>query len=47
MKLVGEVDYAVERYNRLIEEKKKERDEILRNKLKPKGQLLLNKNNDS
>ncbi|XP_051166292.1 39S ribosomal protein L52, mitochondrial [Leptopilina boulardi] len=47
VKLVGEVDYAVERYNRLIEEKKKERDEILRNKLKPKGQLLLNKNNDS
>ncbi|XP_043474220.1 39S ribosomal protein L52, mitochondrial [Leptopilina heterotoma] len=44
VKLVGEVDYAVERYYRLIEEKKQERDEILRNKLKPKGQLLLNKN---
>lgn len=37
------MDFAVERYNRLIEEKKRERDEILRNKLKPKGDLLLQK----
>jgi len=41
---VSEVDYAVERHARLEEEKKQERQQILDNKLKPKGNLLLEAN---
>ncbi|XP_012058368.1 PREDICTED: 39S ribosomal protein L52, mitochondrial [Atta cephalotes] len=41
IKLVGEVDFAVERHARMQEKKKEERQEILNNKLKPKGDLLL------
>jgi hypothetical protein len=38
---VSEVDYAVERHTQLQEKKKQERQQILDNKLKPKGNLLL------
>ncbi|KYN34415.1 39S ribosomal protein L52, mitochondrial, partial [Trachymyrmex septentrionalis] len=41
VKLVREVDFAVERHARIQEKKKEERQEILNNKLKPKGDLLL------
>ncbi|KYN05655.1 PREDICTED: 39S ribosomal protein L52, mitochondrial [Cyphomyrmex costatus] len=41
IKLVGEVDFAVERHARMQEKKKEEREGILKNKLKPKGDLLL------
>ncbi|KYQ58064.1 39S ribosomal protein L52, mitochondrial [Trachymyrmex zeteki] len=41
IKLVGEVDFAVENHARMQEKKKEERQEILNNKLKPKGDLLL------
>ncbi|XP_043500224.1 39S ribosomal protein L52, mitochondrial [Polistes fuscatus] len=40
-KLVGEIDYAVERHKRLQQEKEEERQKILDSKLKPKGDLLL------
>ncbi|KAI4479387.1 hypothetical protein M0804_011172 [Polistes exclamans] len=40
-KLVGEIDYAVERHKRLQQEKEEERQRILDSKLKPKGDLLL------
>lgn len=43
IKLAGEVDYAVERHARLQEKEKEERQKILNNKLKPKGDLLLQK----
>lgn len=43
IKLAGEIDYAVERYARLQEKKEQERQQILNNKLKPKGDLLLQK----
>jgi len=46
IQLVGEVDYAVERHARLQEQKKQERQQILDNKLKPKGDLLLQKQAD-
>nr|XP_033324000.1 39S ribosomal protein L52, mitochondrial [Megalopta genalis] len=43
-KLVGEVDYAVERHSKLLKEKEERKQEILNRKLKPKGQLLLTDN---
>jgi len=47
VKLVGEIDYAVERHARLQEKEKEERQKILNNKLKPKGNLLLQKREDT
>ncbi|XP_077274560.1 mitochondrial ribosomal protein L52 [Temnothorax americanus] len=47
IKLVGEVDYAVERHARLQKEKERETQQILDNKLKPKGDLLLQKQADT
>ena len=47
VRLVGEVDHAVERYNRLIKEKQEEQRRIVSSKLKAKGELLLEKNKDS
>ncbi|XP_012532791.1 39S ribosomal protein L52, mitochondrial [Monomorium pharaonis] len=47
IKLVGEIDFAVERHARLQEEKKQERQKILDNKLKPKGDLLVQKQTDT
>ncbi|XP_071573613.1 large ribosomal subunit protein mL52 [Temnothorax nylanderi] len=47
IKLVGEVDYAVERHARLQKEKEQETQQILDNKLKPKGDLLLQKQADT
>lgn len=44
IQLVEEVDYAVERHANLLEERKQNRQQILDNKLKPKGNLLLEKN---
>ncbi|XP_011163169.1 39S ribosomal protein L52, mitochondrial [Solenopsis invicta] len=44
--LVGEMDYAVERHAKLQEKKKQRRQKILDNKLKPKGELLLQKQAD-
>ncbi|EGI61563.1 PREDICTED: 39S ribosomal protein L52, mitochondrial [Acromyrmex echinatior] len=41
IKLVGEVDFAVERHTRMQEKEKEKRQTILNNKLKPKGDLLL------
>ncbi|KYN20730.1 PREDICTED: 39S ribosomal protein L52, mitochondrial [Trachymyrmex cornetzi] len=41
IKLVGEIDFAVDRHARMQEKEKEERQEILNNKLKPKGDLLL------
>jgi len=46
IKLVGEIDYAVERHAKLQEKEKQERQQILDNKLKPKGDLLLQKQAD-
>jgi len=43
MKLSKEVDFAVERYHKLKEAEKEGRATILRNKLKPKGEKLLEK----
>lgn len=37
------MDYAVERHANLLEERKQKRQQILDNKLKPKGDLLLEK----
>lgn len=47
VRLVGEVDYAVERYNRLIKEKQEEQRRIINSKLKAKGELLLDQKKDS
>lgn len=41
IKLVGEIDYAVERHANLIKEKKAQEQKILESRLKPKGQLLV------
>ncbi|XP_014488844.1 PREDICTED: 39S ribosomal protein L52, mitochondrial [Dinoponera quadriceps] len=41
IELVKEVDFAVERHAKMQEEKMRSRQEILNNKLKPKGDLLL------
>ncbi|XP_076750026.1 mitochondrial ribosomal protein L52 [Xylocopa sonorina] len=41
VKLVGEVDYAVERHARLTKEQEEQRKQILDSKLKPKGQKLI------
>nr|XP_012215919.1 PREDICTED: 39S ribosomal protein L52, mitochondrial [Linepithema humile] len=41
IKLVGEVDHAVERHAKLQKENEQRRQQILDNKLKPKGDLLL------
>ncbi|KAG5321776.1 RM52 protein, partial [Acromyrmex heyeri] len=41
IKLVGEVDFAVERHTKMQEKEKEKRQKILNNKLKPKGDLLL------
>ncbi|XP_065082510.1 large ribosomal subunit protein mL52 [Ochlerotatus camptorhynchus] len=38
-----EMDFALERYNKLQEEKQMEKKSILQSKLKPKGHLLLHK----
>lgn len=38
-----EMDFALERYNKLQEEKQREKKSILESKLKPKGHLLLHK----
>ncbi|XP_006622204.1 39S ribosomal protein L52, mitochondrial [Apis dorsata] len=44
IKLVGEIDYAVERHANLIKEKKAQEQKILESRLKPKGQLsIINK----
>ncbi|XP_078052743.1 mitochondrial ribosomal protein L52 [Augochlora pura] len=43
-KLVGEVDYAVERHKYLLKKKEEKRQKILDSKLKPKGQLLITDN---
>ncbi|KAG8041236.1 hypothetical protein G9C98_002224 [Cotesia typhae] len=40
-KLASEVDYAVERYNRIQSEISEKKKSIIDNKLKPKGQQLL------
>ncbi|XP_033210553.1 39S ribosomal protein L52, mitochondrial [Belonocnema kinseyi] len=47
VRLVGEVDYAVERYDRLIKEKQEEQRRIIDSKLKAKGELLLAQKKDS
>ncbi|XP_072758515.1 large ribosomal subunit protein mL52 [Anoplolepis gracilipes] len=46
VKLVGEIDYAVERHAKRQEKETQRRQEILNNKLKPKGDLLLKKQTD-
>lgn len=42
IKLVDEIDYAVERHANLIKEKKIQEQKILESRLKPKGQLSIN-----
>ncbi|XP_015595224.1 39S ribosomal protein L52, mitochondrial [Cephus cinctus] len=42
-KLISEVDYAVERHNKKQKEMEERRNSIISNKLKPKGDLLLEK----
>ncbi|XP_016910366.1 large ribosomal subunit protein mL52 [Apis cerana] len=42
VKLVGEIDYAVERHANLIKEKEVQEQKILESRLKPKGQLSIN-----
>lgn len=39
IKLVGEIDFAVERHNRLLKEKEEQEQKILDSQLKPKGVL--------
>ncbi|XP_066254229.1 large ribosomal subunit protein mL52 [Euwallacea similis] len=39
--LSNEIDFAVERYNRIQEEEKSKKEKILASKLKPKGATLL------
>ncbi|KAM0737128.1 Large ribosomal subunit protein mL52 [Formica fusca] len=46
IKLVAEIDYAVERHAKMQEEEKQRRQQILDNKLKPKGDLLFKKQMD-
>ncbi|KAL6420482.1 hypothetical protein ACFW04_014466 [Cataglyphis niger] len=46
IKLVGEIDYAVERHANLQKEEKQRKQQILDFKLKPKGDLLLQKQTD-
>ncbi|KAL0102355.1 hypothetical protein PUN28_018700 [Cardiocondyla obscurior] len=41
VKLVKEIDFAVERHAKLKEQEKQERQQILDSKLKPKGDVLL------
>ena len=41
LQLIGEIDHAVDRHARLMKEEKDKKDQILANKLKPKGQQLL------
>ncbi|XP_076176808.1 mitochondrial ribosomal protein L52 [Ptiloglossa arizonensis] len=41
LKLVGEIDYAVEKHAKLLKQKEETKQQILDGKLKPKGQLLL------
>lgn len=40
---MGEIDFAVERHANMQEEEKQRRQKILDSKLKPKGDLLLQK----
>lgn len=46
VQLVGEVDHAVERYDALQKKKQEEREQILANKLKPKGDHLYEEESD-
>lgn len=41
LQLIGEIDHAVDSHARLMKEEKDKKDQILANKLKPKGQQLL------
>lgn len=41
IKLVSEVDFAVERYAKLLKEKEEQKQQILDSKLKPKGEKLI------
>jgi large subunit ribosomal protein L52 len=41
--MIGEVDYAVERHNRLQQAKVDEKQKLLSTKLIPKGHLMLKK----
>lgn len=43
IELTREVDFAVERHKMLLEQKDRAQEEMLRNKLQPKGMLLLKK----
>lgn len=43
IKLVGEIDHAVEKHAKLQKENEQRRQQILDSKLKPKGHLLLKK----
>ncbi|KAF5280224.1 hypothetical protein FQA39_LY05358 [Lamprigera yunnana] len=43
IKLTGEVDFAVERHKQLLIDEEQRKENILANKLKPKGLLLLKK----
>ncbi|XP_044269818.1 39S ribosomal protein L52, mitochondrial [Tribolium madens] len=43
IKLAGEIDFAVERHNKLTQEENNRKQKILDNKLKPKGVELLKK----
>ena len=47
VKLVSEVDFAVERHSKLLAEAEEEKQKILNSKLKPKGELLLKQKQDS
>ena len=44
---VGEIDYAVERYERIMQDKIKQRQILLESKLKPKGDLLIESSKDN
>jgi large subunit ribosomal protein L52 len=39
-----EIDYAIDRHKKLEEQKVEQKRNIIQNKLKPKGHLLLKKN---
>lgn len=43
MELSGELEFAKQRHEKLKSEAQAEKQRILQNKLKPKGQLLLKK----
>ncbi|XP_076645344.1 mitochondrial ribosomal protein L52 [Halictus rubicundus] len=43
-KCVAEIDYAVAKHAKLLQEKEEQKRQILANKLKPKGQLLITDN---